>query len=140
MSGRHLTFGDLAIGELFEWRDTKEIQSGPPGPEPMVKATDTRYEWSKGYGTAEAHYPVRTVRRRKGTQMSLDDNLPSAQEVLGILKPYEPKPPEPPEPAVPVSALRALLGEWALKSIWEHSMPTVEECRRELAALCDAVE
>jgi hypothetical protein len=65
MSGRHLTFGDLAIGELFEWRDTKEIQSGPPGPEPMVKATAIRYEWSKGYGTAEAHYPVRRVRRRK---------------------------------------------------------------------------
>jgi hypothetical protein len=62
---RGLTFGDLAIGELFEWRDTKEIQSGPPGPEPMVKATAIRYEWSKGYGTAEAHYPVRRERRRK---------------------------------------------------------------------------
>jgi hypothetical protein len=56
-----VTFGELAIGEAFEWRDTAEIQHGPPGPEPMTKATATRYEWSKGYGTAEPHYPVRRV-------------------------------------------------------------------------------
>lgn len=58
------TFGALAIGDRFEWRDTPAIQSGPPGPEPMTKATATRYEWSRGYGTAEPHYPVRKIRRR----------------------------------------------------------------------------
>jgi hypothetical protein len=62
---RHETFGDLVIGDTFEWRDTAEIQHGPPGPEPMVKAAATRYEWSKGYGTAEPHYPVTKVRPRR---------------------------------------------------------------------------
>lgn len=59
------TFGALAIGDRFKWRDTAEIKSGPPGPEPMVKATATRYEWSRGYGTAEPHYPVRKVGRKR---------------------------------------------------------------------------
>jgi hypothetical protein len=57
-----VTFGELAIGDRFEWRDTADIQHGPPGPEPLRKATATRYEWSRGFGTAEPHYPVR---RRK---------------------------------------------------------------------------
>jgi hypothetical protein len=64
MTCRDVTFGNLAIGDTFEWRDTAEIQHGPPGPEPMVKATATRYEWSRGFGTAEAHYPVRKMRTR----------------------------------------------------------------------------
>jgi len=59
------TFGALTIGDRFEWRDTAEIQHGPPGPEPMTKATATRYEWSRGYGIAEPHYPVRKVLKRK---------------------------------------------------------------------------
>lgn len=59
------TFGALAIGDTFEWRDTAEIQHGQPGPEPMKKATTTRYEWSRGYGEAEPHYPVRKVPPRK---------------------------------------------------------------------------
>ena len=58
------TFGRLAIGDRFEWRDTKEIQHGPPGPEPMTKTTATRYDWSRGYGTAESHYPVRKIGQR----------------------------------------------------------------------------
>lgn len=58
------TFGALSIGDTFQWRDTAEIQHGPPGPEPLTKTSPTRYEWSKGYGTAESHYPVRRVRRR----------------------------------------------------------------------------
>jgi hypothetical protein len=59
---RAATFGDLAIGDRFAWRDTADIQHGPPGPEPMRKATATRYEWSRGYGLAESHYPVRRLR------------------------------------------------------------------------------
>jgi len=52
------TFGALAIGASFTWRDTPAIQHGPPGPEPLRKASAVRYEWSRGYGTAEPHYPV----------------------------------------------------------------------------------
>jgi hypothetical protein len=47
------TFGELAIGECFYWP--------PPilrGPEPMVKSGDDRYQWSRGYGTADACYRV----------------------------------------------------------------------------------
>ena len=51
--GPGLTFGELAIGELFEW--AKPI---PVGTEPIAKASATRYEWSGGYGTAEAYYRV----------------------------------------------------------------------------------
>jgi len=58
------TFGALAIGDTFWWRDTKAIQHGPRGPEPMTKATATRYAWSKGSGSAEAHYPVTKSRRK----------------------------------------------------------------------------
>jgi hypothetical protein len=60
---RGVTFGDLAIGDAFTWRDTAAIQHGRPGP-PLRKATATRYEWARGYGLAEAHYPVRRIRRR----------------------------------------------------------------------------
>jgi hypothetical protein len=49
--GPGLTFGELAEGELFHW-------PGLPGPEPMVKASATRYEWSRGFGTAQAFYRV----------------------------------------------------------------------------------
>jgi hypothetical protein len=59
---RDLTFGDLAIGDTFTWRNTAAIQHGPPGA-PMTKATATRYEWPRGYGLAESHYPVRRIRR-----------------------------------------------------------------------------
>lgn len=59
------TFGRLAIGDTFWWRDTKEIQHGPRGPEPMQKITAEKYQWSKGYGTAEPHYPVTRIRQRK---------------------------------------------------------------------------
>jgi len=65
---RDTTFGALSIGDTFEWRDTAEIQSGPPGPEPMRKATATRYEWSRGYGEAEPHYPVRKIRGTTSSQ------------------------------------------------------------------------
>jgi hypothetical protein len=64
--GRHFgsvmktTFGQLAIGDRFWWRDTKAIQHGPRGSEPMTKATATRYEWAKGSGTAAPHYPGAT--------------------------------------------------------------------------------
>jgi hypothetical protein len=46
---RNTTFGELAIGDTFEWRDTKAIQSGPPGPEPMVKGTATGYYCGPGF-------------------------------------------------------------------------------------------
>lgn len=78
---RNVTFGDLAIGGTFEWRDTAEIQHGPTGPTPMTKATATHYEFlihggrasdgqwpdgtpMKARGTAEPHYPVRKIRRK----------------------------------------------------------------------------
>jgi hypothetical protein len=51
--GPGLTFGDLAIGDKFEWPPPI-----PPGPEPMVKTSDVRYDWSRGHGTAEAFYRV----------------------------------------------------------------------------------
>jgi hypothetical protein len=60
-----VTFGELAIGDTFEWRDTAAIQHGPNGPEPMTKTTATRYAWSRGYGSAKPHYPVRKIRRRQ---------------------------------------------------------------------------
>jgi len=46
--GPGLTFGELAIGELFDWPAPL-----PVGPEPLVKATAMRYEWTRGYGFAE---------------------------------------------------------------------------------------
>jgi hypothetical protein len=46
-------FGDLAIGECFHWPPPI-----PRGPEPMVKSADDRYQWSTGYGNAEAYYRV----------------------------------------------------------------------------------
>lgn len=51
--GPGLTFGELAIGDAFHWPPPI-----PRGPEPMVKSADDRYQWSKGYGTAEAFYRV----------------------------------------------------------------------------------
>jgi hypothetical protein len=45
------TFGDLAIGDAFHWPFAR-------GPEPMIKTSDTRYAWSRGYGTAEPYYRV----------------------------------------------------------------------------------
>lgn len=51
--GPGLTFGELAIGESFYWPPPI-----PRGPEPMVKSGDDRYEWSRGYGTAESFYRV----------------------------------------------------------------------------------
>jgi len=64
---RATTFGALAIGDVFWWRDTPEIQHGPRGPEPMRKTTTDRYEWSRGYGTAEPHDPVERARVPRGT-------------------------------------------------------------------------
>lgn len=62
------TFGDLAIGDRFRWRNTPAIQHGPEATlrtmAPLTKTTATRYEWSRGYGTAQPHYPVRKVRRK----------------------------------------------------------------------------
>jgi hypothetical protein len=55
--GPGLTFGELAIGETFEWPPPI-----PKGPEPMVKSGDDRYQWSRGYGTAEPFYRVERVR------------------------------------------------------------------------------
>jgi len=52
------TFGRLGIGRTFWWRNTPAIQHGPRGPEPMRKTSATRYDWSRGYGHAEPHYPV----------------------------------------------------------------------------------
>lgn len=46
------TFGELAIGEVFTWPAPI-----PPGG-PITKVSETRYEWSGGYGTAEAFYRV----------------------------------------------------------------------------------
>jgi hypothetical protein len=54
--GPGLTFGELAIGELFEWPPPL-----PQGCEPIVKTADDRYEWSRGYGTAEPFYRVERV-------------------------------------------------------------------------------
>lgn len=51
--GPGLTFGALAIGELFDWPAPISV-----GREPIVKASETRYEWSRGYGTAESFYRV----------------------------------------------------------------------------------
>jgi hypothetical protein len=49
------TFGELAIGECFEWPPPiPRARSG----EPLVKTSETRYEWSRGYGTAESFYRV----------------------------------------------------------------------------------
>ncbi len=57
--GPGLTFGELVIGECFEW----------PLPipraytrEPLVKTSDTTYAWSKGTGTAAAYDRVDTNR------------------------------------------------------------------------------
>jgi hypothetical protein len=49
-----VTFGELAIGDLFWWT----ARDGGRGPEPMRKTTAARYEWSRGFGTVEAHVPV----------------------------------------------------------------------------------
>ena len=51
--GPGLTFGELAIGETFEW-----AAPTPRGPEPMRKFSDDTYGWSKGVGTAEGYYRV----------------------------------------------------------------------------------
>jgi len=85
MTRHDVTFGELAIGEAFAWRDTAEIQHGPPGPEPMTKVDDAHYtfrihggraldgQWPDGTpmharGTAEPHYPVRrTTRATEGS-------------------------------------------------------------------------
>jgi hypothetical protein len=49
------TFGELAIGECFEWPPPiPRAQSG----EPLVKTSAVRYAWSRGSGTAEACYRV----------------------------------------------------------------------------------
>jgi hypothetical protein len=53
------TFGELAIGQAFWW-------PGVRGPEPMVKTSDARYAWSRGYGTAEGFYRVEPALPRKG--------------------------------------------------------------------------
>jgi hypothetical protein len=54
--GPGLTFGELAIGERFEWPAPI-----PCGPEPMVKTAVDRYGWSRGFGTAETFYRVERV-------------------------------------------------------------------------------
>ncbi len=57
--GPGLTFGELAIGECFDWAPPL-----PRGPRPLVKTSDTRYEFERdpgevgGYGTAAAYYRV----------------------------------------------------------------------------------
>jgi hypothetical protein len=53
--GPGLTFGQLAIGECFEWPPPL-----PRGSEPMVKTAADRYAWSRGQGTAESFYRVET--------------------------------------------------------------------------------
>lgn len=49
------TFGELAIGECFEW--AAPIPCARSG-EPLVKTSAVRYEWSRGFGTAEDFYRV----------------------------------------------------------------------------------
>ncbi len=51
--GPGLTFRELAIGEQFWWPAPI-----PRGPEPMTKVSATRYQWSRGTGTAEDFYRV----------------------------------------------------------------------------------
>jgi hypothetical protein len=51
--GPGLTFGELAVGEAFRWAAPL-----PAGPEALRKTSATRYEWSRGYGTAEDYYRV----------------------------------------------------------------------------------
>jgi len=54
--GPGLTFGELAIGECFTWpAGPGKI---PRGTEPIVKTAENRYEWSRGFGTAEDFYRV----------------------------------------------------------------------------------
>mgnify|MGYP001582264739 CR=1 FL=1 len=47
------TFGELAIGECFDWAPPLRL-----GREPLVKTSATRYEWSRGTGTAEDFHRV----------------------------------------------------------------------------------
>lgn len=51
--GPGLVWSDLEIGALFEWPAPI-----PRGPEPMRKTSEVRYDWSRGYGSAEAFYRV----------------------------------------------------------------------------------
>jgi hypothetical protein len=53
--GPGLTFGELAIGECFEW--PLPMPRALDG-EPLVKTSDVGYAWSRGQGTAEAFYRV----------------------------------------------------------------------------------
>jgi len=57
--GLGLTFGELAIGERFEWAPPLPVGR----PEPLVKVTADRYAWSRGTGTAADYY---RVERRRG--------------------------------------------------------------------------
>lgn len=54
--GPGLTFGELAIGELFDW-----AAPIPRGPEPLVKTAADQYAWSRGTGRADAFYRVERV-------------------------------------------------------------------------------
>lgn len=51
--GAGLTFGELAIGEPFEWAPPI-----PRGGEPLRKLSATEYGWSRGHGIAEPYYRV----------------------------------------------------------------------------------
>jgi hypothetical protein len=53
--GPGLTFGELAIGECFDW--PAPIPVADSG-EPLIKTSAGQYEWSRGCGTAEAFYRV----------------------------------------------------------------------------------
>lgn len=51
--GPGLTFGELAVGERFTWPAPI-----PRGTEPLVKVSQVRYEWSRGFGAAATFYRV----------------------------------------------------------------------------------
>lgn len=49
------TFGELAIGECFDW---PAPIPRPLSGEPLIKASEVKYEWSRGVGVAEDFYRV----------------------------------------------------------------------------------
>jgi hypothetical protein len=79
--GPGLTFGELAIGERFEW-----AAPIPRGPEPLTKTAADRYEFGRrasgigGYGTAEDYYRV-----ERALEQEADTMTPAQEKKLDAL-------------------------------------------------------
>ncbi len=71
-----MTFGDLAIGDTFEWLGGWQPPKGRPRRPPITKVDDQHYEFLihgtgplTARGTAEPQYPVRRIRRKDLEQL-----------------------------------------------------------------------